>query len=134
MHLEYDGNSCQVESHDTIVDMSPQDCVFDGDAMIVEVGACEDTVILVATSVLVEPSTKEFSGMHAVIDVCSVDNTHVIDDEVSDVETESCYTIDQHNVDVHFVNNPLFKMNATLSYDNPLFEIDVYYSLEWSWA
>ena len=47
---------------------------------------------------------------------------------------ESCYTIDQQSVDVHFMNSPTFDMDATLSYDNLLFEVDVDHSPEWSWA
>ena len=51
----------------------------DGDASIVELGECEDTVISTATSMSVEPSNEEFSSMHAVFDVCSNDGAHVDD-------------------------------------------------------
>lgn len=72
--------------------------------------------------------------MHAVVDVCSDDSTLVIADEVSDIVTESCYTIDQQSVDVHFMDNTMFDMDATLSYDNLMFEVDVDHSPKWSWA
>ena len=82
----------------------------------------------------VDPSNDQFSSMHAVIYVCSNNNTLVIIDEVSDVVIESCYTIDQQSVDVHFMDSPMFDMDATLPYDNLLFEVDVDHSSEWSWV
>ena len=75
--------------------MSSHDHIFDGDAAIVRVGACKDIVISATTFVSVEPSTKEFSGMHVVVDVCSDDRTLFIVDKVGDIVIESCYTIDQ---------------------------------------
>ena len=55
----------------------------DGVAAIVGLGEHEDTIILSTTSVLVEPSNKEFSSIHAVVDVCSNNGTHVNDYEFS---------------------------------------------------
>ena len=55
--------------------------------------------------------------------MCFDGSTLVIVDEVSNVVLESCYTIDQQSVDVHFMNNPMFDMDETLSYENPLFEV-----------
>ena len=46
----------------------------------------------------------------------------------------SCYSTDQHSVQVHFVENPLFKMDATLSYEDLLFEVVVDHSLDRSLA
>lgn len=105
-----DENLCQVKSDDAVVGMSSLDHVFDGDVVIVGVGTCEDTIILAATSVSVEPSSEEFSSMHMVVDMFSNDSTLVIDDEVSDVVIESCYTINQQSFDVHFMDNPMFKI------------------------
>ena len=53
---------------------------------------------------------------------------------MNDVVIVSCYTINQQSVDVHIMNNPMFDMDTTLSYDNPLFEVDVDHSPKWSWA
>ena len=89
--VEDDENSCQVNSDDTIVGMSSPNHVFAGDATIVEVGACEDSNISIATYVLVEPSNEEFSNMHAVLDVCYDDSTLVIADEVSYIVTVMLY-------------------------------------------
>lgn len=61
IEVEYDENSCQVKSDDAVIGMSSSDHVFDGDATIVGVAACEDTVISAATSVLVEPSNEELA-------------------------------------------------------------------------
>ena len=106
----------------------------DSDAAIVGLGECKDTIISVATSMSFEPSNKKFSSMHVVVDVYSNDSTSVIANEVSDIVIESYYTIDQQSVDVHFWDSTMFNMDATLSYDNLMFEIDVDHSLEWSWA
>ena len=48
--------------------------------------------------------------------------------------TESYYTIDQQSVNVHSWDSTMFNMDATLSYDNLMFEVDVDHSPEWSWA
>ena len=106
----------------------------DSDAAMVGSGECKDTVISVATSMSFEPSNKKFSIMHVVVDVYSDDSTSVIANEVSDIVIESYYTIDQQSVDVHFWDSTMFNMDATLSYDNLMFEVDVDHSLEWSWA
>ena len=111
--VECDKNSCQVESDDAFVGMSFQDHVFDADVVIVGVGACEYTVIY--TPLLCRLSHLARS-LGVVVDVCLDDSTHVNDDEV------------------HFVDNPIFDMDATLSYDNLLFEVDVDHSPEWSWT
>lgn len=63
------------------------------------------------------------------------DNIHIVDYEVNDVETTSCYNTNQHSGEVYFVDNSLFKMDATLSYDNLLFEVDFDHpSNKWNWA
>ena len=98
--------------------------------MIEGVEACDDIAISTTTSMLVEPSVEESSDMNAIVDVCSNDSAHVIDDEVSDVVAK----LDQHSGEVHFVDNPMFDTDATLSYDNPLFEVKVDHSPEWSWT
>ena len=72
--------------------------------------------------------------MHAVVDVCSDDSTLFIANEVSNIVTESYYTIDQQSVDVHFWDSTMFNVDATLSYDNLMFEVDADHSPEWSWA
>ena len=107
-----------------------------GDMESINVGLeeCKDTVISAATSMSVEPSNEEFSGMHAVVDVCSDDSTLVISNEVSNIVTESYYTIDQQSFDVDFWDSTMFNMDATLSYDNLMFEVDVDYSPKWSWT
>ena len=74
----------------------------DSDAAIMGLGECEDTIISAATSMSFEPSNEKFSSMHVVVDVRSDDSTPVIANEVSDIVTESYYTIDQQSVDVHF--------------------------------
>jgi hypothetical protein len=131
---EVDENSCPTKLDDAYFGMSFPNHVFDRDATIMGVGACEDTVILASTSILVEPSNEEFSSMHAIVDVCFDDSTLVIADEVGDIVTKSCYTINQQSVDVHFMDSTMFDMEARFSYDNLMFEVDVDHSLEWSWA
>ena len=118
-------NSCQIESDDAVVGMSSLDHVFDGNATIVGVGVCKDVVILTTKSVAVEPSNEEFSSMHAVVDVCSDDSTLGIANEVSNIVIESYYTINQQSVDVHFLDSTMFNMDATFSYDNLMFEVEV---------
>ena len=106
----------------------------DGAAAIVELGEHEDTIISTATSMSVEPSNEEFGSMHGVVDVCSNDSALVISSEVSNIVIDSYYTIDQQSVDVHFWDSTMFNMDATLSYNNVMFEVDVDHSPKWSWA
>ena len=106
----------------------------DSDATIVGLGECEDTIISTTTSMSFEPSNEKSRSMNVVVDVCSNDSTPVIANEVSDIVIESYYTIDQQGVDVHFWDSTMFNMDATLSYHNLIFEVDVDHSPEWSWA
>lgn len=78
-----------------------------------------------------EPSSEALSSNTLNVQVCVANSTHVIDYEVSDVETSSCYSTYQHRVEVHFVDNLMFDMYVAWSYDNPLFQVD--HSLEWGW-
>ena len=70
--------------------------------------------------------------MHGVVDVCSDDSKLVIANEVSNIVTESYYTIDQQSVNAHSWDSTMLHMDATLSYDNLMFEADVDHSPEWS--
>jgi hypothetical protein len=106
----------------------------DSDAAIMGLGEWEDTIISVATSMSFEPSKKKFIYIHLVVDVCSNDSTPIIANEVSDIVTKSYYTIDQQSVDVHFWDSTMLNMDATLSCDNLMFEVDVDHSPKWSWA
>lgn len=72
------------------------------------------------------------------VDMCVDDSTRDgVDHEVSDVDSISCYSAylgGEHEVvqemECEMIYNLLFETNATWSYDNPLFELDVDHALD----